>query len=81
LGQAVVALRDRLLRLVADRRGIVVPSLVADKREASEAPAEELHPEDETAVLSGALDVEHIAAAAELKELVAAESAPSGASR
>src|SRR5205823_14523008 len=30
LGQAVVMVRDRLLRLVAERRGIVVPSLVAD---------------------------------------------------
>jgi branched-chain amino acid transport system permease protein len=30
--QAFYGLRDRLLRLVADRRGIVVPSLVADLR-------------------------------------------------
>lgn len=82
LGQAVVALRDRVLRLVADRRGIVVPSLVADKRgDASEVAAENLHPEDETAVLSGALDVDHVAAAAEFKELVTAESDRSGASR
>jgi branched-chain amino acid transport system permease protein len=33
LGQVVYNLRDRLLRVVADRRGIVVPSLVADKRQ------------------------------------------------
>lgn len=31
-GQVVYDLRDRLLRVVADRRGILVPSLVADKR-------------------------------------------------
>ncbi|HET9076118.1 MAG TPA: ABC transporter permease [Acidimicrobiales bacterium] len=34
LGQVVFAVRDRLLRVVADRRGILVPSLVADKRAA-----------------------------------------------
>jgi branched-chain amino acid transport system permease protein len=33
LGQLVYGVRDRLLRVVADRRGIVVPSLVADKRQ------------------------------------------------
>jgi branched-chain amino acid transport system permease protein len=33
LGQLVYAVRDRLLRIVADRRGILVPSLVADKRQ------------------------------------------------
>ena len=32
LGQIVYGVRDKLLRLVADRRGILVPSLVADKR-------------------------------------------------
>jgi hypothetical protein len=36
IGQLVYDLRDRLLRVVADRRGIVVPSLVADKRQARE---------------------------------------------
>jgi branched-chain amino acid transport system permease protein len=36
LGQLVYDLRDRLLRVVAARRGIVVPSLVADKRHARE---------------------------------------------
>jgi hypothetical protein len=65
LGQAVVALRDRVLRIVADRRGIVVPSLLADKREGVPVdPARGDHPEDETAVLAGALDDEHLAAAA-----------------
>jgi hypothetical protein len=34
LGQLVYSLRDRYLRRVAERRGILVPSLVADKREA-----------------------------------------------
>jgi branched-chain amino acid transport system permease protein len=33
IGQVVYDLRDRLLRIVADRRGIIVPSLVADKRQ------------------------------------------------
>ena len=51
LGQIAVSLRDRLLRLVANRRGILVPSLVADRRE-EEA---EDKPEDETDLLSGAL--------------------------
>jgi ABC-type branched-subunit amino acid transport system ATPase component/ABC-type branched-subunit amino acid transport system permease subunit len=39
--QAVLWGRDRLLRLVADRRGIIVPSLVADRREGGpgDAPA------------------------------------------
>ena len=31
-GQVVYDVRDRILRVVADRRGILVPSLVADKR-------------------------------------------------
>ena len=35
LGQLVYDLRDRLLRVAANRRGIVVPSLVADKRQTS----------------------------------------------
>lgn len=38
IGQLVYNLRDRLLRRVADRRGIVVPSLVADKRQAGTGP-------------------------------------------
>ncbi|HET9731127.1 MAG TPA: ABC transporter permease [Acidimicrobiales bacterium] len=43
IGQAVYNVRDRMLRLVAARRGLVVPSLVADKRqlEDSGAPGEE----------------------------------------
>ncbi|HEX2849407.1 MAG TPA: ABC transporter permease [Acidimicrobiales bacterium] len=58
LGQAAVSLRDRLLRLVADRRGILVPSLVADKR-AEETEGED-RPADETALLAGALDDERL---------------------
>jgi hypothetical protein len=50
LGQIVYGLRDRLLRLVADRRGVLVPSLVADKRE----PGSE-HAADEESLLLGAL--------------------------
>lgn len=49
-GQAVFAVRDRLLRIVADRRGILVPSLVADRR----ATEEEQHA-DQTAMLAEAL--------------------------
>ncbi len=41
LGQVVYNVRDRLLRMVADRRGILVPSLVADKRKAVEAAPED----------------------------------------
>ncbi len=51
LGQAVFAFRDRLLRIVANRRGILVPSLVADKK----ATEEEQHA-DQSEMLSGALD-------------------------
>jgi len=40
LGQLLYGLRDRILRVVADRRGIVVPSLVADKRQAGAGPPE-----------------------------------------
>ena len=72
LGQFVVAGRDRVLRIIANRRGIVVPSLVADKR-SGDAPAERHeHAEDETAVLAGALDDEHVAAAAEIEAQLSA---------
>jgi branched-chain amino acid transport system permease protein len=37
IGQALYWLRDQALRVVADRRGIVVPTLVADKRTAESA--------------------------------------------
>jgi hypothetical protein len=50
LGQLMYGLRDRVLRRVAERRGILVPSLVADKREQEE----EQHA-DQSAMLEGAL--------------------------
>ena len=49
-GQVIFGVRDRLLRRVAERRGILVPSLVADKREAEE----EQHA-DQTELLEEAL--------------------------
>ena len=51
LWQFVHRQRDRYLRWVADRRGLVVPSLVADKR----VEEDDDQPEDETAVIAGAL--------------------------
>jgi len=53
LWQFVHRQRDRYLRWVAQRRGIHVPSLVADKRIEEEEQADQ--PEDETSVISGAL--------------------------
>lgn len=41
LAQLFYGARDRLLRVIADRRGILVPSLVADRRLDGSAPAEE----------------------------------------
>jgi branched-chain amino acid transport system permease protein len=49
LGQALAMVRDRLLRMVAERRGILVPSLVADRR-ADDGP------EEEAALLAHALE-------------------------
>lgn len=51
LGQLLFGLRDRVLRKIADRRGILVPSLVADKRE----DTDEDKPADEVDLLRGAL--------------------------
>jgi branched-chain amino acid transport system permease protein len=51
LGQLMYSFRDRLLRIVADRRNILVPSLVADRRQ----PTEGDHSADETDLLRGAL--------------------------
>jgi branched-chain amino acid transport system permease protein len=50
LGQLVQSTRDRLLRRVAERRGILVPSLVADKREGAQD-----HAANEVGLLQGAL--------------------------
>ncbi|HYD10940.1 MAG TPA: ABC transporter permease [Acidimicrobiales bacterium] len=54
LGQLVFSLRDRLLRRVADRRGILVPSLVADKRVTSAEEAEDV------SMLATAMHVEEV---------------------
>jgi branched-chain amino acid transport system permease protein len=51
LGQLLFSLRDRLLRRVAERRDILVPSLVADKRVEEGADK----PSDEVDMLRGAL--------------------------
>jgi branched-chain amino acid transport system permease protein len=51
LGQLVYSIRDRVLRVVAARRGILVPSLVADKRSVG---GQDRSP-DEESLLVGAL--------------------------
>jgi branched-chain amino acid transport system permease protein len=51
LGQLVYSIRDRALRAVADRRGLLVPSLVADKRR----PGGPDRSPDEEGLLVGAL--------------------------
>jgi branched-chain amino acid transport system permease protein len=51
IGQVVYGARDAVLRRIADRRGILVPSLLADKRVEGEAD----HAEDEESLLAGAL--------------------------
>jgi branched-chain amino acid transport system permease protein len=55
LGQLVYAVRDRVLRRIADRRGILVPSLVADKREKTPE-----HSADESDLLREALGHEPV---------------------
>ena len=50
LWQYVQRVRDRWLRAVANRRGLLVPSLVADRRVEGED-----RPDDETSVITGAL--------------------------
>jgi hypothetical protein len=53
LWQFVQRQRDRYLRTIAARRGIHVPSLVADKR--VDEAIDDDHPDDETALIRGAL--------------------------
>jgi branched-chain amino acid transport system permease protein len=53
IGQILLGIRDRLLRVVASRRGILVPSLIADKRVV--ASPDEDQPDDETELLEDAL--------------------------
>ncbi|HEV3227535.1 MAG TPA: hypothetical protein VGZ52_11895, partial [Acidimicrobiales bacterium] len=55
LWQFVHRQRDRYLRWVAERRGILVPSLVADRRVDADPVDAVDRPEDETPVISGAL--------------------------
>jgi branched-chain amino acid transport system permease protein len=56
LWQFVQQRRDAVLRRIAERRGIEVPSLVADRRtEEGPRDPDEDHSEDETAVIAGAL--------------------------
>ena len=52
LGQLIFSVRDRYLRWVAERRGILVPSLVADRRVDDDEPQ---HAADEVDLLAGAL--------------------------
>ncbi|HVM54711.1 MAG TPA: ABC transporter permease [Acidimicrobiales bacterium] len=86
LSQGLYGVRDRLLRLVADRRGIMVPSLFADGR--VEAPSTEetvdeavlllgddLHAADGHAALRSADDTEVIELAADA-EVDLADEAP-----
>src|SRR5207248_3135753 len=51
IGQVVYGFRDSVLRWIANRHGILVPSLVADKRVEGIAD----HAEDEESLLAGAL--------------------------
>ena len=53
LGELVFRIRDRLLRVVADRRRMLVPSLIADRREAE--PTEAKVHEDVTSLITGGL--------------------------
>jgi branched-chain amino acid transport system permease protein len=62
LWQFVQRIRDVYLRRVAHRRGLLVPSLLADRREeeaeapeGADEPGHDEHSEDETAVIAGAL--------------------------
>lgn len=58
LGKILYDLRDRGLRLVADRRGLIVPSLVADKRKAGAGPPER---DDLLATLAAGNGAGHVA--------------------
>ena len=50
----ILSVRDRYLRWVAERREVVVPSLVADRRVEGDAD----HAADEAGLLEGALSEE-----------------------
>jgi branched-chain amino acid transport system permease protein len=66
IAEALMRIRNVLLRAVAKRRGIVVPSLLADKRVADEEDA----PEDEVDLIATALDDEAAPGAAPAPEKV-----------
>jgi len=53
LGEAVFRARDTLLRAIAKRKGLVVPSLLADVRVADDETTPE-HPVDVTLAMSSA---------------------------
>jgi hypothetical protein len=57
-GQVMLSVRDRYLRWVANRRGILVPTLVADKRADEGEEGLEEHAPKEAALLEGALSDE-----------------------
>jgi ABC-type branched-subunit amino acid transport system permease subunit len=59
-GQVLIWVRDHYLRWVANRRGILVPSLVADKRADGSARAE--HAAEETGLLQSALSDDPVGA-------------------
>jgi branched-chain amino acid transport system permease protein len=54
IGQLLFDARDRYLRWVANRRGILVPSLVADKLDTGEGAGSEARPDD-VGLLTGAM--------------------------
>jgi branched-chain amino acid transport system permease protein len=64
LGGLMYGLRDEYLRRVAKRRGLLVPSLVADRREIEEDQAELLAAEDEQALGSALGGLERAESAA-----------------
>lgn len=55
LGAGIQRVRDRLLRVVAERRGLLVPSLVADRRDDTGDASHEAHAPKEDSLLTAAL--------------------------
>jgi len=58
LGAGIQFVRDRLLRVIAERRGLIVPSLVADRRDDSESGSgsgHDAHAPKEDSLLAAAL--------------------------
>ena len=73
LGQLLYNLRDRVLIRIADRRDILVPSLVADKRDTSKGA------ENEVGLLQGALSAPATPTPPPTDDDDAAELEPAGA--